>query len=60
VHVRNCLISTYGLKSEIIMFLDPDFVSLYDAGVPAIREHYRQKIAYLCLHGFSAISGFVT
>ena len=34
--MRNCLISTSGL------FLDPDF--LCDAGIPAIREHYRQKL----------------
>jgi len=34
--VRNCLISTSGL------FLDPDF--LRDAGIPAIREHYGQKL----------------
>ena len=37
------------------MFLDSDF--LYDAGIPAIREHLRQKLAYLCLHGFSGPSG---
>jgi len=35
-HVRNCVISTSGLKSDVaIVFLDPDF--LYDAGIPAIR-----------------------
>ena len=34
--MRNCLISTFGL------FLDPDF--LCDAGIPAIREHYRKKL----------------
>jgi len=32
------------------VFLDPDF--LHDAGIPAIRKHLRQKMAYLCLHGF--------
>ena len=34
--MRNCLISTSG------QFLDPDF--LRDAGIPAIREHYGQKL----------------
>jgi len=29
----------------------PNF--LCDAGSPAIREHLRQKLAYLCLHGLS-------
>ena len=32
------------------MFLDRNF--LHDAGMPAIREHLSQKLAYLCLHGF--------
>jgi len=50
-HVQNCFISTSGLKSDIIVvFLDPIF--LYDTGIPAIREHLRQKLAYLCLHDF--------
>jgi len=44
----------FQLKSDVtIVFLDPDF--LHGAGIPAIREHYRQKLAYLCLHGFSGI-----
>ena len=52
VHVRNCLISTSGLKSNvIIVFLDPNF--LYDAGIPAICGRYRQKLTCLSLHGFS-------
>jgi len=51
-HARNCLISTSGLKSDVtIVFLDPDF--LRNVGIPAIREHLRQKLAYLCLHEFS-------
>jgi len=50
-HAQNCRISTSGLKSDvIIVFLNPDFVC--DAGISAIREHLRQKLAYLCLHGF--------
>ena len=55
-HAQNCPISTSGLKSDvIIVFLDPDF--LYDAGIPTIREHLRQKLAHLCLHGFSGPFG---
>ena len=45
---RNCLISTSGLKvkSDVSMvFRDPDF--LYGAGIPAIREHYWQKLSYI-------------
>ena len=42
-HVRNCLISTSGMKCDVaIMFFDPDF--LYDAGIPAIREHYSKNL----------------
>jgi len=34
--------SASGIKSDVIfVFLDPNF--LYDAGIPAIREHLRQK-----------------
>jgi len=56
VHARNCLISTSGLKSDVsIVFIDPDLP--YDAGIPAIREHLRQKLAYLCLHGLSGPFG---
>jgi len=40
------LISTSGLKSNVTMF-DRNF--LYDAGIPEIREHLRQKLAYLCV-----------
>ena len=55
-HLRNCLISTSGPKSDVtIVFLDSNF--LYDARIPAIREHYRQKLAHLCLHGFSGPFG---
>jgi len=55
-NVRNCLISTSGLKSNVaVVFLDPDF--LYDTGIPAIHEHYMQKLAYLCSNGFSAPFG---
>ena len=51
VHVQNCFISTSGLKSDVsVVFLDPNF--LYDAGIPAICEHLRQKLAYLWLHDF--------
>ena len=32
-----------------MVFLDPDF--LCDAGIPAIRGYYRQKLTYLCVHG---------
>jgi len=43
-HARKCLISTSSLKSDVtIVFLD----FLYEAGIPAIREHLRQKFAYL-------------
>ena len=55
-HAQTCLISTSGLKSDVtIVFPELDF--LYDAVIPAIREHLRQKLAYLCLHGFSGPSG---
>jgi len=37
------------------MFLDPDYV--YDMGIPAIHKDLRQKLAYLCLHGFSGLFG---
>jgi len=37
------------------MFLDPTL--LYDAGIPAIRKHLRQKLAYLCLHKYSGPFG---
>jgi len=61
VHIimRNCFISTSGLKSDVtvVVFFDPDF--LHDAGIPTFREHYRQKLVGLCLcwHGFSAPFG---
>ena len=56
VHARNCLISTSGLKPDvIIVFIYTDF--LYDVGITAIREHVKQKLAYLCLRGFSAPFG---
>jgi len=43
LHARNCLISTSGLKSDvIIVFLDMNF--LYDAGIPAIRENFKVEI----------------
>jgi len=49
-HARNCLIS--GLKSDVIVvFLDPNFF------LGVIREHLRQKLTYLCLHGFSGPFG---
>jgi len=42
-HVQNCLISTSGLKSDVaVLFFDPDFLQY--AGIPAIREHQRQKL----------------
>jgi len=48
--------ATSGLKYDvIIVFLDPNF--LYDAGIPAIRENFKLKLAYLCLHGFSGPFG---
>jgi len=51
-NAQTWFISTSSLKSVItIMFLDPDF--LYDAEIPAICKHLRQKVVYLCLHGFS-------
>jgi len=53
-YARSCFISTSGLKSDVTShhaFLNPDF--LQDAGIPAIHEHLRQKLAYLCLHRFS-------
>jgi len=34
-----------------IMFLNPNF--LCDVWIPAIRDYLRQKLAYLCLRGFS-------
>jgi len=41
VHVQNCPISISGLKSDItIMFSDPNL--LYDVGILAICEHFRQ------------------
>jgi len=50
--VQNCLISTSAVISDAaIVFIDPNF--LQDARIPAIRQHIRQKLAYLCLHGFS-------
>jgi len=46
----------FSLKSDItIMFLDLDFV--YDAGILATREYYRQKLEYLRLNGFSGPFG---
>jgi len=51
-HARTWLISTSGLKSDVaVVFLDLNF--LHDAGIPAICERLAQKLAYLCLHGFS-------
>ena len=52
-HVRTWLTSTSGLKSDVtaVVFLDPDF--LCDAGILASCGHLRQKLPYLCLHGFS-------
>ena len=55
-HVRTWLTSTSGLKSDVtVVFLDPDF--LCDAGISVSCEHSRQKLAYLCLHGFSGPFG---
>jgi len=55
-NAQTWFISTSSLKSVItIMFLDPDF--LYDAEIPAICKHLRQKVIYLCLHGFSGPFG---
>ena len=34
-----------------IVFLDANF--LCDEGIPANREHLRQKLAHLCLHGLA-------
>jgi len=49
-HARTWHTSTSGLKSHVtIVFLDPNFLS--GAEIPAIREHLRQKLSYLCLHG---------
>jgi len=51
-----CLVSTSGLKYDVtVVILDPNF--LYDARIPVIREHLRQKFAYLCLRGFSGPFG---
>jgi len=45
------LLPVWNLTSDVtIVLLDPSF--LYDAGISSIREHLRQKFAYLCLHGF--------
>ena len=55
-HARNYLISTSGLKSDVIaVFLDPNF--FLGVVIPAIRKHLRQKLTYLCLHGFSGPFG---
>ena len=55
VRERNCLISTFGPKSDVtIMFLDSDF--LYNAGMPAIRERLRQTLVHLRLHGFCLLN----
>jgi len=48
----------FYFRSEIRshhLFIDPDF--LYDAGIPAIREQLRQKLASLYLHRFSGLFG---
>jgi len=37
------------------VFLNSDF--LQDTGIPAIREHLRQKLAYSCFHEFSGPFG---
>jgi len=37
------------------VFLNPSF--LYDAGIAAIHKYLKQKLAYLCLHGFSGPFG---
>jgi len=43
-HAQSFLIFISGLKSDvIIVFLDPNF--LYEAGILAIREHFKQKLA---------------
>jgi len=56
MHAQTWFVSTSGLKSDVtILFLDPDF--LHEAGILAIREHLRQKLAYLCLLGFSGPFG---
>jgi len=56
MHARTWLISTSGLKLNVtIVILVTDV--LQDAGIPAIREHVRQKLAYLRLHGFSGSFG---
>jgi len=53
---QSCLISTSSLKYYVtIVFLDQDF--LYDKGILAIREHQRQKLACLCIQGFSGPFG---
>jgi len=45
VHVRNCLTSTYSMKSEVnVMFIYPSF--LYNAGILAIHKHLRQKLDF--------------
>ena len=55
-HAHNCLISTSGLKSDVtIVFIDPNF--LHDARIAAIRDHLRQKLAYLRSHRFSGPFG---
>jgi len=44
------------MKSDVtVVFRDQNFV--YDAGIPAILDHLRQKLAHLCLHGFSGPFG---
>ena len=44
-------------RATIRLGIGPHSSFLYDAGIPAIREHLRQKLAYLCLHGFSGHFG---
>ena len=51
VHFSTHMREAVGLKTDVIIVL-LNRIS-YDAGIPAIREHLRQKLAYLCLYGFS-------
>jgi len=49
--VPNVMAALPNIGGCYIVFLDPSF--LYDPGIPAIREHLRQKLAHLCLHGLA-------
>jgi len=44
-------------RATIRLGIGPHSSFLYDAGIPAIREHLRQKLAYLYLYGFSGPFG---